>query len=227
MTAGDIGIFRSIGFSPKDATFIGDTTGWQETNDIWTYASASTITVPTDATTKYAVGDRVRLKQGGGFKYFYIIGVAATTLTVTGGSDYSVANSAITNVATSKLVNPLDFPGAFNWTPTFTGFSANPSGVHRFALVGRECRIYVRHSTLGTSNTTAFTMTLPITAATITNHAWTGSGQGVDNGGILVNSALISFVSASTVMNLYTNHAAAAWTAALTKGANFQMSYEI
>lgn len=200
---------------------------WMPVTDTWTYASATTITVPTDATTKYAVGDRVRLKQGGSYKYYYIITVAATLLTVTGGSDYTVANSAITDIGVSKAVNPLGFPGAFNWSPTFTGFSANPSGVHRFTVVGRECRLYVRHSTLGTSNTTGFTMTLPITAATITNHAWVGSGQGVDNGGILVNSALISFVSAATVMNLYTNHAAAAWTAASTKGANFQLQYEI
>ena len=203
---------------------------WMPVTDTWTYASATTITVPTDATTKYAVGDRLRLKQGGSYKYYYIITVAATLLTVTGGSDYTVANSAITDIGVSKAVNPIGFPGAFNYTPTFTGFSADPSGVHRFSLVGRECRVYVRHSTLGTSHPgtgAAFTITLPITAATITNHAWVGSGQGVDNGGILVNSFMVSFTSAATVMNLYTNHAAAGWTAALTKGANFQLTYEI
>ena len=202
--------------------------GWNSVPDTWTYASATTITVPTDATTKYAVGDRLRLKQGGGYKYFYIVTVAATLLTVTGGSDYTVANSTITDVATSKFPNPLDFPGAFNWTPTLTGFSANPTNtVYRFSLVGRKCSIDVRQGTSGTSSTTAFTISLPITAVTLSNAAWTAAGQGVDNGGILPPAIMISFSSGATVANLYTNFAGAGWTAANGKSASFQMSYEI
>jgi hypothetical protein len=41
-------------------------------------------------------GDKIKLTQTT-VKYFYIVGVANTLLTVTGGSDYTVANAAITN----------------------------------------------------------------------------------------------------------------------------------
>jgi hypothetical protein len=91
--------------------------GWQAASGTWTYASATTITVPTDATTLYSVGDKIRFKQGGAYKYFYVIAVAATLLTVTGGSDYTVATpTAITDIYYSKVASPVGFPQWFNWT---------------------------------------------------------------------------------------------------------------
>src|SRR4051794_7705992 len=64
---------------------------WNEVIDTWTWASTDgvtfTATVPTDATTIYAPGMRVRLKQGGAYKYFIITAVAATVITLYGGTD--------------------------------------------------------------------------------------------------------------------------------------------
>ena len=97
--------------------------GWVEVSDTWAYASATTITVPTNATTFYQKGDRVRLKQGGAYKYYYIVTVAATLLTVTGGSDYTVANAAITDIAISRSFRPFGFPQRFSWTPTWTNLT--------------------------------------------------------------------------------------------------------
>ena len=95
----------------------GGTGGWTEVSG-WSYASATTITVPSGAASIYAVGDQIRLKQGGAYKYFYVIAIADTTLTVTGGSDYSVANAAITDAAFSKG-GGVGHPGWFNWSPIF------------------------------------------------------------------------------------------------------------
>ncbi|MDD5016326.1 MAG: hypothetical protein PHW73_14755, partial [Atribacterota bacterium] len=78
---------------------------WMDANETWEYASATTITVPTNATLKYQKGDKIRLKQGGDYKYFYVVGVAATVLTVTGGDDYTVAEAAITDNYYSKSEN--------------------------------------------------------------------------------------------------------------------------
>ena len=61
--------------------------GWMPAEETWTYASATTITVPSGAASKYSKGDKIRLKQGAGYKYFYVVGIADTVLTVTGGSD--------------------------------------------------------------------------------------------------------------------------------------------
>src|SRR5512135_3169956 len=68
---------------------------WVKVSDTWTYAAAGSITVPSDASTVYNKGDKLRLKQGGAYKYFYVAAVAPTTLTFTGGSAYPVANAAI------------------------------------------------------------------------------------------------------------------------------------
>lgn len=96
-----------------------DVDGWVSVSDTWTYATATTITVPSGAASKYSVGDKVKLTQTTP-KYFYIISVADTVLTVTGGSDYTVANAAITSPNYSKVASPLGFPqwfacGAFTY----------------------------------------------------------------------------------------------------------------
>ena len=96
--------------------------GWIPVSDNWTYASATTINVPSGATGIYQKGDKLRLKQGGSYKYYYIITVADTLLTVSGGTDYTVANSTITDVYYSHIENPFGFPiNGFNWTPTIGG----------------------------------------------------------------------------------------------------------
>lgn len=87
-------------------TFQGTVDGWIGANESWTYASATTITVPSDATTKYDVGDYVKLTQSATIKYFVVTTVATTLLTVTGLNGVTVANSAITANAYSKVRNP-------------------------------------------------------------------------------------------------------------------------
>jgi hypothetical protein len=88
--------------------------GWIPVSGTWTYASASTITIPTDGTTVYSVGDRIRLKQGGAYKYFVIGVIAATLITVCVNTDYVVAVGAITDVAFSKSNTPVGYPTWFN-----------------------------------------------------------------------------------------------------------------
>lgn len=95
--------------------------GWIPVSGTWTYASASTITVPSGAASLYKIGDKIKLTQTT-VKYFYVVTVADTLLTVSGGSDYTVANAAITSVYYSHTENPIGFPGYFNYIPTPTNF---------------------------------------------------------------------------------------------------------
>ena len=99
--------------------FQGSIDGWIFANESWAYASATTITVPSGAASKYQKGDKIKITQTT-VKYFYIIGVADTVLTVTGGSDYTVANTAITEEWYSKVASPIGFPNGFAFTSAIT-----------------------------------------------------------------------------------------------------------
>lgn len=205
-------------------------TGWfSATLEAWTYASATTITVPTDATTRYDVGDRIRLKQGAGYLYFVVVAVTATLLTITGGSDYILANAAITNQDYSPCVQPLGFPAAFNYTVTPTGFSVNPVGIlGRFSVHGRTVSLSIRMPAAGTSNATTMTVSLPITAATLANQAWGNLWwTAADNSAGLTNGGRVTIQSAGTVATADKDAAGAAWTASGTKSVSFEIWYDI
>lgn len=109
--------------------------GWQLVSDTWTYASADaptfTITVPTGAASLYGVGMRIKLNQTTD-KYFIITAVADTVLTVYGGTDYTLANAAISSIYVSLMKAPLGFPlDPLKWgvyvTDTSSRLQASPS----------------------------------------------------------------------------------------------------
>jgi hypothetical protein len=142
-----------------------DAGGWIA-GEAWTYVSATSFSVASDVTAKYAKGDRIKLTQTT-VKYFYVVNVSAfgggiTTITVSGGSDFTLANAAITSPFYSKDITPNGFPQWFNWVPTLTGFSANPgNAVYRFNISGRSIYLAIRQGTDGTSNATKISFTLP------------------------------------------------------------------
>lgn len=84
--------------------------GWVAVSDSWAYASATTITVPSDATTKYSVGDKIKIVQSATTKYFDITAVASTVLTVRGVTTETVANSSISAIYYSKVKTPSGYP---------------------------------------------------------------------------------------------------------------------
>lgn len=91
--------------------------GWVAAGETWTYASADdptfTFTVSGDVTTKYSAGMRVRLVQTT-TKYFIITAVSYsapnTTVTIYGGTDYDLANAAISSPNFSVVKAPYGFP---------------------------------------------------------------------------------------------------------------------
>lgn len=198
--------------------------GWNLVSGAWAYASASTITVPSGAASLYNKGDKVRLKQGAGYKYYYIITVADALLTVTGGTDYTVANAAITDVYYSKAENPLDFPTWFNYTPTFGGFTASVPTITtcQFRCVGKSCHVSLVIGNAGTSNATTHTVTAPITAAA---GAYGWVGRVYDNGS-QTTQGYCDIAAASGTINMRKS-AGAAWTNANGKSADFGIIYQI
>lgn len=147
---------------------VSNDTGWREVTDSWAYASATTITVPSDATAKYSVGDKIRLTQST-VKYFYIVGVASTVLTISGGTDYTLTNAAISDISYSKSATPAGFPQYFAWTPTWVNFTiGNGTNACKFWVTGKTCHYRIM-TTLGGSSSmgTGPTFTLPVTSATV------------------------------------------------------------
>jgi len=93
-------------------------TGWIDAKESWSYSawddtngvSTATITVPSDATTKYQAGMRVKFTQPtDGAKYGIITKVAATALTVFMNTDYDFDNEAITSPFYSPMTTPFGF----------------------------------------------------------------------------------------------------------------------
>src|SRR5574344_327867 len=102
--------------------------GWIEVFETWTYASADaptfTFTVVGDKSTKYYPGMRIKLTQTT-VKYFIITKVVYsspnTTITVYGGTDYTLANEAIIYPYYSSAKAPAGFPlDPTKWTVTVT-----------------------------------------------------------------------------------------------------------
>lgn len=217
-----------IGKGTGSARHAGPYDGWVAANETWTYASATTFTTASSALAGVLqVGDRIKLTQTT-VKYFYVIGISGTTITITGGTDYTLANAAITLPFYSHEVSPTGFPAAFNFTATWTGVTAQFASVNRFSVIGRKCRVHIFRSTNQTSNATSLTVTLPIPAATVTGMGWQMLGSNaVDNGGALTSPPLCEVLSAGTVVTIYKDPAAGAWTGSSTKGANVNAEYEI
>lgn len=201
------------------------TLGYTATGESWTYASATTITVPTDATTKYQRGNIVKITQStGGTKYGVITTVAATLLTIEWLNGATLANEAITSPFYSSNATPLGAGGIAheqlstgadwdwdNWTPTFANFSiGNGTLVAKYKQIGKV--VYYRlHITFGTTTSlgTGPTFTLPVASKAYPNVAGSILGNiHMEDTGSSNAIGLVEKGSASTtICNLYVNTA--------------------
>lgn len=216
----------------SQVAFTAGSDGWSVAGETWTYASAATFTVPGDQRAKYQKGTRIKLTQGALVKYFVVINStfgANTTVTITGGTDYTLANSAISENFYSYQASPQGYPAAFTFTPTYTGFSVNPTGgVMRFSVHGRKVHIFRRGGTFGTSNATGFTIGVPITAATTPDFQVGGMAFVIDNGGAQASPARMYIQAGTSTITLEKTYASGAWTASGSKDAEFNnFTYEI
>ena len=212
--------------NPYVAPSLFSPTGWYtlEEGVTWAYASAQTITVPSGAASRFAKGDKLKITQLGVDKYLYIIGVADTLLTVHAGSVYTISNNPIEAAYLSKDLSPVGFPSSFAFTSTIAGFSVLPTQTQIFSIIGRKVRIDVASSAPGTSNSTAFNMTTPITAEAGGPKFISGGNQGYDNS-VYQESVLAEIGAGDTVIYLSRDGGTLLWTAAGDKSAAFNLEY--
>ena len=181
-------------------SFQGSVDGWISANETWTYASATTITVPTDATTKYSIGDKIRFQNNdsGTYLYAYIVTVAATLLTVVGDT---VPNAVLTDNYYSKSISPLNFPSQFAWTSTVGGaFSSVTLNEKNFMINGRW--VFFQLCVTGTAAAAAqVTYTLPVTASNANQSLSGGVVRDAGSGGM--TGGCISKLSSTSIAELY------------------------
>lgn len=194
---------------------------------IWTYSSATNITVSSDATTYYQIGAKIRLKQGGAYKYFYIVGVSSTSLQIDAGSVYTLANAAITDYEVSFASSPVGFPDGFLYATVPGGFSSTSTLFGFYFLIGGTC--FASVSVSGTSNTTGFSMTMPLLSVNnpVTGLATALHAPVVDNGSIqsIPGRAVLNFNS--NMLFFFKDCATSGWTASGTKSINCNIIYQI
>lgn len=107
-------------------------TDWIDMNtSLFTYGSPISITLGTfDSNVYFQVGDKLRIKQADSenYKYFYVMGTPAGELKITSGDSYNFTNSAIIELALSRVGNPYQFPDEFVWNLFPTDQDDNPIG---------------------------------------------------------------------------------------------------
>lgn len=203
--------------------------GWYTVSNFagWSYASANTINVPAGALNIYAKGDKIKIIQLGSPKYFYVVALSDTVLTVQAGADYLVSNNDIQAAYYSKDLSPVGFPSSFNFSTTITGFSVLPSSIiKKFDLIGRKATIFFTNAgAQGTSNGTGFTLTIPLISEAGGPKFINGGNQGYDNG-VYQDSVMAELPAGSATITLVRN-GGSTWTASGNKSASFMLSFLI
>ncbi len=200
--------------------------GWtDDTARTWTYVSASTFTVTGDQTAVFQKGTRLKFTQTT-VKYAVVVSAAfstVTTVTILVNTDYTLANAAITANFYSYQESPQGYPDWFSWTPTFTGFSADPTPAGcKVGIRGQTAFVHFGISATGTSNATTFTISMPVTTANITGNVMQVAVRGVDNGANVATPSLVSVQANANTASVFKSFdfGTTLWTNSGGKGVN-------
>jgi hypothetical protein len=206
-------------------------TGWSFSTDTWVYVNTTSFKiVGTNKTSFFVPGTEIKLVQSSAWKYFYVVSSTYSTdtvVTVTGGSDFSLADSTITQPSYSYSCPP-DFPVWFNHAETWAGFSTAPAdGVSRFKVEGRQVIWNLFRGTAGTSNANNCTATLPITAKTLTGYLVGFKGISTDGGIVYDDGSRGYIITGGTVANFCRANSPTGWATSGDKNFVGLIFYEI
>lgn len=120
--------FHASDYSETDGQLVTNYGGWIKINAALTYSSADAptyvVSTSKDLTGVIGVGMRIKFTNNSVTFYGIVTAITASTITLYGGTDYSVANSAITNPFFSYQKAPLGFPlNPVKWTVEVTDTS--------------------------------------------------------------------------------------------------------
>jgi hypothetical protein len=123
---------------------------------------------------------------------------------------------------------PFDGP-VTNWTPVWTGFSTPPvvnAGDAFFYVRGKKCSARCRPTSVGASNATTMTVTLPLVSAN-TSSAQMFTCTVMNSNAVQPVLGRIDIAPNSNIATVYLNAAQAAFAATQNKCAFFDIEYLI
>lgn len=153
---------------------------------------------------------------GGSDDAAVITATGATIVTLIANTDYAITVSATLSAPRySRYSNPQSFPAFFNYSPTITGYSANPTNQgYVFSCIGQSIIVMLAEGTNGTSNANNLIYTAPVAASSApgSNAQYAYSCANIDNGVTLAALGIARILAGSTNINILKDGAAAAWT---------------
>jgi hypothetical protein len=107
--------------------------GWTPVAGAFAYSSADgptgVMSTPSDLTAAIGPGDRIKYVQSGTTKYGIVTAIAAGTITFYGGTDYTLANVAVTGFNYSHAKRPAGFNASpTKWQEVFTDSTLRSQG---------------------------------------------------------------------------------------------------
>ena len=200
--------------------------GWNPASATLTYSSADdptyVVTTSVDLRSSIGVGDRIKFANNSTTFYGIVTAIAAGTMTLYGGTDYDVANSAITAVYFSHMKSPVGFPlDPTKWTAQATDTSlqtqASPvantwynQGSVTLSIPIGVWRTYYEVIIQANDTTASSAILIACTLSTANNSesdiSMTGGGQIVTNqmGGLFVHREKTLVLAAKTPYYLNT-----------------------
>lgn len=146
--------------------------------------------------------------------------------------DESIGIEKIKNLSTSINEDGTLKGEWLSWTPTWGGFSSNPSGIFVYTVIGKTVFINMRITSSGTSNANTFTFTLPIAPTSMRGSSQQyavalnfteGHAAGASNYG-----SNISISGSSIIATVNANNSPTSWnTSGSKRFATAQFFYEI
>jgi len=199
------------------------TDGWTASSNTWVFATASTFTIAgVDLTTTFTKGTRLKFTQTT-VKYAVVVSSSFstnTTVTIAVNTDHTIANAAITLPFYSYQNSPQGYPGTFNWTTTWGGFSANPTGTFKYSIEGNIVSVYFTDASGGTSNATTLTFTVPVASLSAASAIPCFVG---DNGANVAQPGHLQLGAASATVSVYKSFYQGAFTNVNGKGLFFKL----
>lgn len=150
-------------------------------------------------------------------------------------NDYN-GNVTDANISSSAAIAPTKIAGGnagmfgvwTSYSASYTGFSASPTSVNVYSLMGKMCTVMVYPTGNGTSNANTFTITLPFTSTnahgTFITYGYTKFVNNSGTGGV---PGSIQVANNSAIANLYQDNTNAVWATSGAKSAAFTFTYEI
>jgi hypothetical protein len=149
----------------------------------------------------------------------------STTATVYKTSQASGTSWTASGSKSFKINILYEASGYSAYTPSWTGFSANPTVTARYFQNGKFVHVYMTASGHGTSNATTLTVTLPFTAANTVNQYVPIAGY--NNNGSRGAIAGLGVIGANTnIMTCYINMQSGTWSSSSSKSISCSFEYE-